>query len=298
LEELSTLRLYKTNAESEHKILLEELAKRRLKQKSLRKKVKKLEHRLFEYQNNEDLTDYVDHSANMRRRRSSQNGIIKSSTDKTGSETEIGNESSKVAAKKRRPQSGHSAVSFQETDCSDMPKVKVDQCDTTSNSTSPRKRPQSGYSVVSFQESVSDAAEEVNTMRSARRRPQSGYSAVSFQETICATDTDQNTEEPRRRSRTENSNSMSSEGSAGEESRYLNNNCSDHLYVKKPEWNKSTATTLLSQNAPPSVIWDRSDFDDSIIGGSVKGPIKKTQKHSEERHNLHDKLSKERSRNR
>lgn len=70
------------------------------------------------------------------------------------------------------------------------------------------------------------------------------------------------------------------------------------MYVKKPQWNRSTATTILSRNPPPSVIWDRSEFDDSIIDDSTKSSFKKSHQNGEERHNLYDKLSKERLRNR
>lgn len=197
MNELSRLRLYKTSAEGEHKILLEELAKRRLGQKSLRKKLKKMELRLFESQQNDDMSDYVDNRESMRKRPFSHSGIIKASFEKTGSETENAKETMNGQQKKKRPQSGLSAVSFQETDCSNI-KVNVEQGDTSNKPASSRKRPQSGYSSVSFQDSVSDAAEEINSSIGLKRRPQSGYSAVSFQETICVTDIEQSNDQSHR----------------------------------------------------------------------------------------------------
>jgi hypothetical protein len=198
--ELADLKLYKSSAQDEHKILLEELAKRRIKQKSMAKKIKKLEARLHEYEN-ADLTDYIYEDIPKKRQAPSVKSIAFS--DVSVSEREL----VKHHQPKKRPQSRSSqSVVFFQAEKEEGEACLVDRTQLLS------KRPQSAKSAVSFQESVSNyekkSGQSTLTNSSAPKRPQSGHSVVSFQDTECATDNDNTAEIIR-----EENISCSSEGS-------------------------------------------------------------------------------------
>jgi hypothetical protein len=290
ISEMVELKHFKTSAGQEHKILLEELAKRRIKNKRLTKQIKKLKMQL-DYKNGH-ITECLEEDNSIRKLRNTVNKNYDSDANQSGNNTV--NEIKSTPKRKSRPQSGHSVVSFQED---------------TSNGKSHKERirPQSGISAVSFQDTASSTvdsekkSEDQMTLRSAdssaKKQSQSISSNVSFheQDTEYHTETAKtdNGSSEKLTAKKEVENNSNSESSNEVEDTTADE---DESYSRRPEWNKSTATNLLSRNAPSSALWERNFFEDSVISDRPTSSVKKNSK--KERHDLYEKLAKERSRNR
>lgn len=298
---------------------MEELARRRVKNRKLKKKIRKLERKISEYQNG-DITEYLEDSSSIpRTKRTKSIGSSVTGTD-NGRE-----EFRKSAIITKRPESGNSAISFR-----DVRNAKVgnspSESTTDPGAHSNRRRPHSGVSFhgstsgASFQESASclsfhennelndnvEKGEEIKnrgegsivncTTDSLKKRPQSGYSVVSFQETEYAVEAEEKPDDATSTQKARTEVNYSTEEDSGEKEASCSSSEEEEVYIRRPSWNKSTATTLLSEKAPPSVLWERNFFEESTVTLSDRNSSKKGSK--KERHDLYEKLSKERARNR
>ncbi|KAI8906330.1 hypothetical protein EDD86DRAFT_59238 [Gorgonomyces haynaldii] len=107
-----------------------------------------------------------------------------------------------------------------------------------------------------------------------KKRPTSAYSAVSFQEAKSA-----------------------------DEKSDQDSDSNDEIVEKpkRPDWNKSTATNLLSQKAPPSVIWVPSEYDSAAYESQTETEERKIhlkQKSASDRQQMHEHLVREKNKTR